>query len=118
MRTRLSGGVGGERPGYSGRPYPDSEPGRRAAARRPFAVRDRIGHNTHGSIDMIKLRIDGMSCDHCVRAVTEALGNVGGVSRVVEVSLERGEAMIEGEVDPAALKTAVETEGYTADPIV
>ena len=63
---------------------------------------------------MIRLRIDGMSCDHCVRAVGEALGRVAGVRRVVEVSLDRGEAVLEGEVDPALLVAAVEEEGYKA----
>ena len=63
---------------------------------------------------MIKLKIDGMSCDHCVRAVSKALDGVSGVSRVVEVSLDRGEAVLEGEVDPSLLIAAVEEEGYKA----
>jgi copper chaperone len=64
---------------------------------------------------MIKLRIRGMSCDHCVRAVTQALGAIPGVQRVVEVSLDRGEAVLEGEVDPASLVAAVEEEGFKAE---
>ena len=64
---------------------------------------------------MIKLKIDGMSCDHCVRAVSKALGEVPGVGRVVEVSLDRGEALLEGEADPARLIAAVEDEGYKAE---
>jgi copper chaperone len=64
---------------------------------------------------MIKLKINGMSCDHCVRAVSKALGEVRGVDRVVEVSLDRGEAVLEGEVDPSVLIAAVEEEGYKAE---
>lgn len=62
----------------------------------------------------MRLTVKGMSCEHCVKAVQEALAGVPGVSRVVEVSLERGEAAVEGTPDPAALIGAVEAEGYDA----
>jgi copper chaperone len=61
---------------------------------------------------MIKLKIEGMSCDHCVKAVTKALTEVPGVTRVVEVSLERGEAIIDGEAAFEQLAAAVREEGY------
>lgn len=63
---------------------------------------------------MTKLKIDGMSCDHCVRAVSGALQQVSGVERVVEVSLERGEALVEGQAETTSLIAAVEEEGYSA----
>ena len=66
---------------------------------------------------MTRLRIEGMSCEHCVRAVQKALSGVAGVERVDEVSLERGEALIEGAADSAQLVAAVEKEGYRAEPI-
>ena len=66
---------------------------------------------------MTKLRIDGMSCDHCVRAVSGALQEVPGVDRVVEVSLERGEAVVEGSAETAPLIAAVEEEGYRAEVV-
>lgn len=65
---------------------------------------------------MIKLKVDGMSCDHCVRSVNNALAGVEGVKSVVEVSLERGEAILEGEPEIAALVAAIEEEGYKAEP--
>ncbi len=37
---------------------------------------------------MTKLKVEGMSCNHCVQAVSKALGAVAGVDRVVEVNLE------------------------------
>jgi copper chaperone len=64
---------------------------------------------------MIRLKIEGMSCDHCVRAVTRALGAVPGVTQVVEVSLERGEALVEGEPALEQLIAAIEAEGYQAE---
>lgn len=63
---------------------------------------------------MITIKIEGMSCGHCVSAVEKALGAVPGVSRVDEVSLERGEARIEGLPDPDQLVAAIEEEGYEA----
>ncbi len=65
---------------------------------------------------MVKLRVTGMSCEHCVRAVEKALTAVPGVESVVEVSLERGEAIVEGQPEVAALVSAIAEEGYTAEP--
>ncbi len=66
---------------------------------------------------MIKLEVEGMTCDHCVMAVKKALAKVSGVEEVVEVSLERGEALVRGTVDPARLVAAIEEEGYRARPL-
>jgi len=66
---------------------------------------------------MTKLKIDGMSCEHCVRAVSGALQEVPGVEAVVEVSLERAEAILEGSAEAATLIAAVEEEGYRAEVI-
>ncbi|MFB1489772.1 MULTISPECIES: heavy-metal-associated domain-containing protein [unclassified Thiocapsa] len=61
------------------------------------------------------LSIIGMSCGHCVRAVTSALESVAGVESVV-VDLEPGRARVEGQADVAALIAAVVAEGYGAEP--
>ena len=63
---------------------------------------------------MVKLKVEGMTCNHCVMAVKKALSRVPGVERA-EVSLERGEALVEGNADPKALIRAVEEEGYRAE---
>jgi copper chaperone len=57
------------------------------------------------------LRIDGMSCDHCVRAVKQALEAVPGVTHA---EVEVGAARVEGEAAPEALLAAVDAEGYAA----
>lgn len=59
------------------------------------------------------IHITGMTCQHCVRAVSNALSKVPGVGRV-EVSLEKGEARVEGEASADDLIRAVESEGYKA----
>ena len=64
---------------------------------------------------MIKLKIAGMSCNHCVRAVTKALAAVPGVTRVVEVSLERGEAIVDGEAAFEQLAAAIREAGYQVE---
>ncbi|MBK9343488.1 MAG: heavy-metal-associated domain-containing protein [Dehalococcoidia bacterium] len=62
----------------------------------------------------IELEITGMTCDHCVKAVTNALKDVTGVSDAV-VSLETKQATVTADlVDLGALIAAVEEEGYTA----
>lgn len=63
---------------------------------------------------MLRLKVEGMTCNHCVMAVKKALLKVPGVERA-EVSLERGEALVEGKADPKALIQAVEEEGYKAE---
>ena len=62
---------------------------------------------------MTKLIVEGMNCGHCVKSVTEALQGVSGVDSV-DVSLEKGEAVVEGSADVAALVAAVEEVGFDA----
>ncbi|NCA71836.1 MAG: copper chaperone [Sphingobacteriia bacterium] len=64
---------------------------------------------------MIELAIEGMSCQHCVKAVTEALAEVPGVTAVLEVSHERGIARVAGTASPQALIEAVQDAGYQAE---
>jgi copper chaperone len=62
----------------------------------------------------IELSIIGMTCDHCVNAVTGALKSVPGVQDAV-VSLAEKAARVTGEnLDPAKLIEAVKEEGYEA----
>ncbi len=61
----------------------------------------------------ITLKIEGMTCNHCVKHVLEALWEVNGVIKA-EVSLESGSAVVRGEVAPGALLKAIEDAGYTA----
>ena len=63
---------------------------------------------------MTKLKIEGMTCNHCVKAVTEALGEVPGVDKVVEVSLEQKPGRGQRQRRQAALIAAVAEAGYEA----
>ena len=66
-------------------------------------------------IGTTQIKITGMSCQHCVRAVREALTGVPGVS-AVEVDLDTGSARIEGRASVLDLLNAVREAGYTAEP--
>jgi copper chaperone len=63
------------------------------------------------------LRVTGMSCGHCVRAVAEALEGLEGVTKA-KVTLEGGRAEVEHDAERApasALVAAVREEGYEAE---
>lgn len=62
-----------------------------------------------------ELQITGMNCQHCVRAVTEALSAVPG-SGDVSVDLASGRARISGQAEVAALVAAVVEAGFAAEP--
>lgn len=60
-----------------------------------------------------QLNIEGMTCDHCVKAVKEALERTPGVEKAV-VDLSAGHATVEGAADVQLMLRAVEEEGYRA----
>lgn len=68
---------------------------------------------------MIRLSIDGMSCENCVRHVREALESLEGVVWVA-VSLEKGEAELEAAVELIAdeIKDVLDEEGYDLKSLV
>ena len=57
--------------------------------------------------------VKGMTCEHCVRSVTEEVSAVAGVSGV-EVDLASGRVTVASDrpVDDAAVRAAVEEAGY------
>ena len=59
------------------------------------------------------IQITGMSCQHCVGAVTKALQAVPGVERA-EVDLGAGSARVRGSAAPQTLVDAVVGAGYEA----
>ena len=58
--------------------------------------------------------VSGMSCGHCVAAVTEELSKLDGVSHV-DVELASGRVTIESDppLDSADVVAAVDEAGYT-----
>ena len=66
---------------------------------------------------MIRVSVEGMSCEHCVRSVQEALESLEGIASV-SVSLEDGAALVEGQVSDDAIRAAFEEEEYVVPAIV
>jgi Rrf2 family transcriptional regulator, cysteine metabolism repressor len=62
---------------------------------------------------METIKIQGMSCQHCVMAVTKALGKLAGVKNV-KVDLAKQEATYENSqnISPEQIRKAVEEAGY------
>lgn len=63
---------------------------------------------------MVNLKVNGMSCSHCKAAVEGALKEVPGVTDV-DISLERGFAVVRGSTAVERLLKAIEEAGYTAE---
>jgi len=60
------------------------------------------------------LKVTGMTCKHCQAFVEKELKKVAGVEQV-EVSLEKGEAVVTGTASREALVKAVVEAGYQAE---
>jgi len=66
--------------------------------------------------DKITLKVDGMSCEHCVRTVTKALQKLDGVKKA-KVNLKKGLAEVKYDSEKVGaddLIKAVENAGYKA----
>lgn len=60
------------------------------------------------------LNVRGMSCGHCVAAITSAVAPLPGVTDVA-VDLEQGLVTVEGSADEASVVAAIEDTGYDVD---
>ena len=59
----------------------------------------------------VELKVAGMTCGHCARAVTEAIRAKDPAAKV-EVLLDRGLVRAETALPASAVAAAVEEEGY------
>jgi copper chaperone len=60
---------------------------------------------------MVELKVSGMTCGHCVKAVTAAIQAADPGARV-EVALESGLVRAETRLSAAAVAAALAQEGY------
>ena len=68
-------------------------------------------------MEKIMIKVTGMSCQHCVNAVSGAVLALDGVAGVT-VDLDGGTAAVDYDASKVALadiKAAIEEEGYEAD---
>ncbi|SET82987.1 copper chaperone CopZ [Lacrimispora sphenoides] len=60
------------------------------------------------------INVDGMACEHCVKAITNAVGALSGVSGV-SVDLEANTVTVDHDPDQASIdkiKAEIEDQGY------
>lgn len=62
----------------------------------------------------ITLSVPGISCGHCVAAITGEVKSVAGVEQV-EVSIDAKTVTVTGTVDTAAIEAAIIEAGYEVD---
>ena len=60
----------------------------------------------------MKFDVEGMTCGHCVRAITRAIHTLDPDARV-DVDLAAGVVTVEGQLLPDAAADAITAEGYT-----
>lgn len=66
---------------------------------------------------MHSFNVSGMTCGHCVRAVTEAIKGVDA-GATVEVDLASGRVVVRGETaSPDTMAKAITVEGYKAEKV-
>ena len=60
----------------------------------------------------MRVRVEGMTCQHCVRAVFTALAAVDGISRA-DVRIGSAEIEHDGSVTVEAVRSAIAVAGYS-----
>ena len=60
----------------------------------------------------MKFEVEGMSCGHCIRAITRAIHTLDPDARV-DVDLAQGVVTVEGQLLADAVADAIAREGYT-----
>ena len=71
-----------------------------------------MNNTTSSQTDTMKiLSVDGMTCNGCVGRLQKVLQRLEGVTEAV-VTLEPGEAKVDGNVTVATLITAIENAGF------
>ena len=68
-------------------------------------------------MENVTLNVQGMSCGHCVKAVEGGVGELPGIN---EVKVDLNEAKVtvafdEAQVTVAAIKEAIEEQGYDVE---
>lgn len=64
---------------------------------------------------MLQLKVTGMSCGGCEKAVESAVADVPGVEQVVSVSRVDEQVVVDGSPDPSAVADAIRSKGFEAE---
>jgi copper ion binding protein len=76
-----------------------------------------LSHTPSTIVGTTTFQVTGMTCEHCRRAVTEEVAQVGGVTGVtVDVASGTVTVTADRPVDRADIGTAIDEAGYTLVP--
>lgn len=64
---------------------------------------------------MSEFTVAGMSCQHCVQAVTRAVTEIDPHAQV-QVDLASGTVKVDSSATPDAIRAAIDDAGYTVAP--
>lgn len=77
-----------------------------------YVYRLPINDSYNEEIEMDKIQVSGMSCQHCVGAVTEALESIEGLTEI-SVDLDAGEASFtHAGIDRELIRNAIRQIGF------
>ncbi|MBF7731688.1 heavy-metal-associated domain-containing protein [Pseudomonas sp. N040] len=65
---------------------------------------------------MLTFKVEGMSCQHCVRAITGAIQALDGAAQVT-VDLTAGQVEVGSTLDQGELLRLLDEQGYPAQPL-
>lgn len=66
-------------------------------------------------VDRVTLKVEGMSCGHCVKSIENSVSAISGVDKV-EVQLDSGTVNVEFNKDVVVVEqitSTIEDQGYT-----
>ncbi|EST14901.1 heavy-metal-associated domain protein [Pseudomonas putida S610] len=58
--------------------------------------------------------VEGMTCGHCVKAVTQAVQALDSAAKV-DVDLANKQVRVDSSANPAQIRAAIQEEGYQAE---
>jgi copper chaperone len=61
-------------------------------------------------------KVSGLSCGHCVRAITQAIHDLDAQAQV-QISLEQATLRVESSLSEMLLAQALEQAGYSVQPL-
>ncbi|WP_229732262.1 heavy-metal-associated domain-containing protein [Pseudomonas sp. N040] len=69
-----------------------------------------------GNKQILTFKVEGMSCQHCVRAITGAIQALDGAAQVT-VDLTAGQVEVGSTLDQGELLRLLDEQGYPAQPL-